>query len=166
MKFSLILNSEEITVITEDGGIACIREAEDMSPDEPRESVTDYYQMRLTDVPASEADGLFEHLAEGKIYCKDWVNAKYNSLEVIEDALSWLCVGESNWELVDNLFPQFFGSTEFAKTSIPPKEYLGKIASADAFDLLNMLLETPNIIQNNYLLNVIRSRNKALAMSD
>ncbi len=111
MKFSLIIDHEETTVITEDGGIACIRIAENLSDDEVRTSVTDYYQSRLTEVPDEDADELFAHLAEGKMYCKDWEEAKYNSLEVIQDALEWLCVGEKDWELTEELFPQFFGNT-------------------------------------------------------
>jgi len=117
MKFRIIFDDgeNEITVITEDGGIACIREVEEISSDEPRIAVTDYYQMRLTDVPSSETDELFEYLAEGQIFHNDWSDVKYNSLTAIEDALIWLCGAETDWEITDDLFPQFFGNEQAVK---------------------------------------------------
>lgn len=162
MKFRIIFDNgaNEITVITENGGIACIREVEDMSTDKPRIAVTDYYQMRLTDVPLDQRDNLFDHLATGKMYNNDWVSVKYNSLTAIGDALDWLCVGETDWELSEDLFLHFFGIEQVSKTNIIPNDYSHKIANADVFELLNMLLETPSLLQNSYLANLIKSRNK------
>jgi hypothetical protein len=110
MKFRIIFDDgeNEITIITEDGGIACIRETDDLSPTEPRIAVSDYYQRRLTSIAFSESDNLFEHLAEGQMYHKDWPDVRYNSLTVINDALDWLCPGVTSWELSKNLFSNHF----------------------------------------------------------
>jgi hypothetical protein len=136
MKIRIIQDKNEITVITEDGGIACIREADDMSPEEPRIAVTDYYQMKITD-PSMTSENLFECLAEGKMYHKDWIDVKYNSLTAIEDALAWLCSAETSFEVSDDLFTRLFSEET---TSIIPDDYLTKIRSADAFDLLELVL--------------------------
>ena len=109
MKFRIIYDSEEITIITEDGGIACIRKAIDMGPDEPRIAVSDYYSVRIPDLEGANEDNLFECLAEeATIYHDDWKDTPYNSLKTITAALDWLCVGEENWELTDDLFTDFF----------------------------------------------------------
>lgn len=109
MKFMLIIDtpSEEITVVTQDGGIACIRYAEPCSETPLRVATTDYYQTRITQLEDPTADNVWELLAEGKMYANDW-NKEYNSLELIQDALNWLCLGEENWEICDNLFPEIF----------------------------------------------------------
>lgn len=165
MKFRLIFETDEITILTEDGGIACIREAEAMSPDEPRIAVTDYYQMRITDVPLC-TDNLFEYLAEGKMYHKDWPDTPYNNVLAIQDALAWLCLGETNWEVSDEIFPQFFAVKQVSKPNIIPTEYLEQIANADAFELLDMVLEAPSLLTNSFTLNVIKQRNKKLATGE
>lgn len=110
MKFRLIIdnNEKEITVLTENGGIACIRQADDISPDEPRMALTEYYGSRLVDIPTNREGDIFEWLSEGSIYFKDWTVEKYNSLTAIQDALSWLVVGQVDWELSDSIFTQYF----------------------------------------------------------
>ena len=108
MKFRLIIESDEITVITEDGGIACTREAETIDGSMTRIAVTDYYQSRLTEKGIT-SDNVFEILAEGAMYHMDWSALSFNSLTVIHDALTWLCPGETSWEIVDDLFTDIFG---------------------------------------------------------
>jgi hypothetical protein len=108
MLFRVIHNQKEITVITESGGVACIREAEDSSIEEPRIAITDYYQHRLTEDSTITADNLYDCLAEGKMYHKDWLDVKYNSLTAINDALSWLVLGQTEWEISDSIFPHLF----------------------------------------------------------
>ncbi len=107
MKFRLILDDKEILVITEDGGIVCIREAESSSN---ITAITDYYQTRLTEKGIT-SDNVFEILSEGKMYCKDWEIYKFNNINLIQNALSWLnpTEPESNWELVDDIFTDIFG---------------------------------------------------------
>ena len=95
MKYQVIvnLNEEECTVITASGGIVCIRSAESINESSPRLSTTDYYQRKITDIPAEDisADAsVYEHLAEGKMYYNDWRDTPYNSPSLINDALSWL----------------------------------------------------------------------------
>ncbi len=113
MKFRLVLdpNEPEITVITEDGGIACIRQAEDIgpSPEEKRIAVSDYYDTRIPDLTDCNRDNLFECLAEeATIYHDDWKDKPYNDLSVIYEALNWLCPAAESWELVNDLFTDFF----------------------------------------------------------
>ena len=108
MKFRIIFDSKgnEITIITEDGGIACVRGVDSSDDQEPRISVTEYYQSKISN--DMNSDNLFELLAEGKMYSKDWADIKYNSLTTIQDALNWLSVGQNDWEMVNDLFPHIF----------------------------------------------------------
>jgi hypothetical protein len=113
MKFRLLLDPSEpeITIVTEDGGIACIRQAEDMgpSPEEKRIAVSDYYSVRIPALTDCNSQNLFECLAEeATIYHDDWKDKPYNDLSVIQTALDWLNPNEENWELVNNLFVDFF----------------------------------------------------------
>jgi hypothetical protein len=157
MKFRIVFNANEITVITQDGGIACIREADDIIPGEPRTAVTDYYQNRLTDVLQNEEGTLFDRLAEGKMYQKDWSNVEFNSLVAIQDALSWLCMGIKNWEICEDLFPLLFVKNKSFDKSIIPKDHLKIIADSSPIEILRMILESPDLLKNHFILNKIRS---------
>ncbi len=106
MKFRIILEEGELTVITQDGGIACMREAEPV--DTPIVAVTDYYYDKLTDTTITK-DNVFEVLAEGKMVCSDWTILKFNNPVLVTDALSWLNPEIKDWELVDDLFVEIFG---------------------------------------------------------
>ena len=103
MRYRVIKDSDEITVILEDGGVACIRYADEMEEGDGRTAVTDYYQSRFDQTMIDE-ENIWEELGEGKMYCKDWYGAKFDSKEVINDALTWLCVectfteDETIWE--------------------------------------------------------------------
>ena len=119
MKFRLIIKNDEVTVITEDGGVACIREAEDLSKDEPRIAVTDYYQSRLTDDESINADNVFECLAEGKMYCNDWEVVPFNSMTAVEDALAWLCPHITQWEITNDLFSHLFDGEQAQEEHTP-----------------------------------------------
>ena len=97
MKIQLLHSSEEITIICEDGGIACIREAEPIDEDTPRIATSDYYQYRLCDMDLSliadndeECIDIWTLLGEGKMYCDDWEDKAFNSFHAIRDALNWL----------------------------------------------------------------------------
>lgn len=102
MKYRLIKTSDEVTVVTEDGGIACIREI-DAIGETPRTATTDYYQSRITSL--DNTDDLYEKLGDGKMFYVDWETAKFDSQEVLDDALAWLCTTETTWERDDSLFP-------------------------------------------------------------
>lgn len=101
MKYRIITEPDEITIITEDGGVVCVREAESIDT-EPRETVTDYYSMKLTEIDI--LNDIWEELAEGTIYCTDWETAKFDSDEVIKDALNWLVTSETEFTRDDSLF--------------------------------------------------------------
>jgi len=107
MKYRLIETPDELTVVTEDGGIVCIREAEPITDGEPRIATTDYYESRITDLDLSalsdEVD-IWALLAEGKMYWNDWVEDTYNSEIVINDALAWLTSDTVDFERDDTLF--------------------------------------------------------------
>jgi hypothetical protein len=103
MRYNLIETGDEVIVITSDGGVACIRQAEPFD-DTPRVATTDYYQTRLTDIPL--VDDVWTELAEGKMYAEDWETREFNDLALVFDALQWLGVGETDWLLVkEPLFP-------------------------------------------------------------
>jgi len=108
MKFRIVIEADELTIITENGGIACTREAEG-DVGEPRVATTDYYQNYINSCsPAT----LFDELAEGEMEFKDWATEEYNNWVVIQDALEWLSP-DTTWEICDDLFLDYF-----------PKEYL------------------------------------------
>ncbi|WP_210498453.1 hypothetical protein [Vibrio crassostreae] len=108
MEFRIVHEQDEIIVVTESGGVACIRQAENING-ETRTATTDYYTTRLTEVADADSDNLFDVLAEGQMFADDWESVAYNSLEAITAALNWLSSPTApSWELVDDLFPQFF----------------------------------------------------------
>jgi len=77
-------DSDDITIRTDDGGVASIHHNED-------HFVTTYYQSRDSN---KEVD--WQNLADGKAYFKDWDKDKDDGIddEMIEDALRWLVVGD------------------------------------------------------------------------
>jgi hypothetical protein len=109
MKFRVILDTEneELTVITEDGGVACIRSAE-MCDTALRLATTDYYQTRMTALKDATPNNMWDLLSEGNMYAKDWADKEYNNLDLIQDALHWLCPTEKKWEMCDKIFSHFF----------------------------------------------------------
>lgn len=84
-------------VITEDGGIVAVH----FNGEHP---VSTYYQDRLADW--MDADNVFNQLAEGKAYTKDWKEDATEE-EIIQDALNWLVLpSPAVWEKVNNLFTE------------------------------------------------------------
>jgi hypothetical protein len=108
MQYRIITETDEIIILTEDGGIALIREAADISDDQPRTAVTDYYHSRITEYEEVDADNVFELLAEGDMSAKDWQTTVFNSDETINDALNWLCLRQKEWSPCNNLFAEIF----------------------------------------------------------
>jgi len=72
-------------------------------------AVSDYYNRRISDLTDCNSDNLFECLAEEAIiYHDDWKDKPYNDMSVIQTVLNWLNPAEDNWELVNDLFVDFF----------------------------------------------------------
>lgn len=101
-RYRVLKNAEEIHVITDDGGIACIREVDA----EEYAAITEYYQERF-DAGMIESETLWEELGEGKMYCKEWQSGYETDKELqekVEDALDWLCMG-CEFELDESIWP-------------------------------------------------------------
>ncbi len=105
MKYRLVKNEDEIIVIVEDGGIATIREVEELDEGDGRQATTDYYQDRLTKEMIAD-DDVWGNLGNGNMYWNDW-KTPFNNPEHIVDALEWLCVGEDNFEVDENIWKEF-----------------------------------------------------------
>lgn len=85
MNYKVVKTSDDgYDIFTEDGGVASICRVDD-------HYVTTYYQSRLTQWDNFQT--MWESLAEGKTYVKDWKDYQLfdpTEEELIEDALSWL----------------------------------------------------------------------------
>ncbi len=92
MKYRTIIGKEDITVITEDGGIANIHYAEELDEGDKRKSVTEYYQARFTQEMLDSGADIWEEVGEGNMYYNNWT-CEYDDPTLIGDALKWLCVG-------------------------------------------------------------------------
>lgn len=102
MKYRVIKSHDEITVITEDGGIACIRDVD--NGDEGAQSVTDYYQDRFDQV-ILDNDTIWDTVGQGKMYCEDWTTP-FDDPAHVQDALQWLSVGDT-YELDETIWKDF-----------------------------------------------------------
>lgn len=89
MKFRLEQTSEELLVIMEDGGIACIRDADALE----YKSIIDLYQDRF-DQEMIDNQTLWEELGEGKMYVEE-SPYEANDIRNIQFALEWLSVGDT-----------------------------------------------------------------------
>ena len=106
MKYRVIKQGDdEITVITEDGGVACIREVDEIEEGDGRVAVTDYYQSRFDNKMLEEED-IWEILSEGKIYCEDWTTP-FDNPEHIQDALTWLWMCCDKFEVDESIWENF-----------------------------------------------------------
>ena len=102
MKYRLIKNDDSVTVIMEDGGVACIEV--DEGDDQDYLSYTEYYQDRFTKEMLAKGD-IWDQLACGKMYRSDW-ETDFDNPDHIEEALEWLCVG-CEFELDEMIWPDF-----------------------------------------------------------
>tara|TARA_R110000772_G_scaffold5454_4_gene19494 strand:+ start:6226 stop:6543 length:318 start_codon:yes stop_codon:yes gene_type:complete len=105
MTYRVIKENDEITIITEDGGVACVRYADELDNGDGRQAVTDYYQDRLTQ-EMIDSDIIWEQLGEGKMYCNDWTTS-FDNHEHITDALQWLCPLCETWEYDTTIWKGF-----------------------------------------------------------
>jgi hypothetical protein len=71
----------DATILLEDGGVVEIHH-------NGMHIVSTYYQDRLESYDQDNLD----RISEGKTYCKDWEQKFLIDDEVIEDALTWLCM--------------------------------------------------------------------------
>jgi len=112
MKVQLIIESDELTIITENGGIACSREAEPLSETEPRVSTVDLYEMPLTEIDVeslTDEHNVWCALGEGNMYYEDFEKQKFNSYNVITFMLEWLGVAYDDCEFTsEDLFLEHF----------------------------------------------------------
>ena len=107
MKFRIIQEPDELTIVTEKGGVVCIRSAEPVN-NIPRTAATDYYHKVISE-DGMNSNNVFEKLAEGDMESTDWSSEKFNSVVVIHDALFWLDPEQEEWLLVDDLFTDILG---------------------------------------------------------
>lgn len=103
-EYRLIEDSEEITVLVDDGGVACIRDTDDNG--EGRKSTTDYYQDRITQEMLDEELNVWEEVGEGKMYWNDWKTDKDDPAHV-QEALEWLVAGETEFVVNEDIWPDF-----------------------------------------------------------
>lgn len=98
MKYRVIIEqNDEFIILTEDGGIVAVHNNGD-------NLVSSYYQNRISDT--MDSDNVWEELAEGKVYMKDWDNESVQ--HIIQDALSWLVVpAPDNWTEDDSIWEKF-----------------------------------------------------------
>lgn len=93
MEYALVKidNSDtSIDIIVEDGGICSIHH-------NGTHLITTYYQDRTNRID----DDMWDNLANGKAYLKDWEDKQDVDDEVIEDALDWLCPFAKEFKQVD-----------------------------------------------------------------
>jgi len=131
MKYRLIKTSNNIIVITADGGIADIHFAEELDAGDGRQSTTEYYQTRFTEEDLHTDESVWEAVAEGKAYYNFWktpfdakselngidpfawalpaiTHTPYHELEHVQDALVWLS-DDIEFELDESIWPNFKG---------------------------------------------------------
>jgi hypothetical protein len=87
IKFRVIKeDNDEYVILVEDGGVAATHH-------NGMNLVTTYYQNRIT--RETDPDGIWDELAEGKAYIRDWPFTEVGPPElemIIQDALDWLVV--------------------------------------------------------------------------
>ena len=94
VKYRIVnLDENELVVITENGGVVCIRTPK-CDNDTDVVAISEYYQSYITDEMTST--NIFDILADGKVYYNDWNNTQcsgHTDEKLVGDALNWLgCV--------------------------------------------------------------------------
>ena len=90
-KYSIIEESDEIIIRTDDGGVASIFYNGEAF-------ITEYYQNRCK---KNTPD--WEELSKGKKYIKEWDIKDHVTEEMIYDALNWLVIFNDGFEKVNKL---------------------------------------------------------------
>lgn len=112
-KMNIFKSSDEIIIVLENGGVACIREAEPIDDNTPRIATTDYYELTVLDVDTSlicetdeESVNIWNLLAEGNIYYEDWAEDKFDREKLLHDAIENLGFSPEDCVVVEEpLFP-------------------------------------------------------------
>ncbi len=102
IKYRTIKSDDNIVVITEDGGIADIHEAEPYEAEEYRQSTTEYYQDKFDIADITSDESIWTIVGEGKMYYNDWVTS-FTDPTHIQDALNWLAPGYT-YELDESIW--------------------------------------------------------------
>lgn len=89
-QFKLVM-ADDNDLYAPDGGVAVIRYNGEMM-------LTDYYQEKID--PKWPTDDIWENLAEGKMYCKEWEGENKLTQEMIDDAISWLGYNPDEVEVI------------------------------------------------------------------
>lgn len=89
MRYAKIIsdNGTEATVLTEDGGVASIHHNGVCT-------ITTYYKQRVDYFDDTE---MWEKLSSSKQQVKEWRGRHEISIDMIIDALEWLCPSERDW---------------------------------------------------------------------
>jgi hypothetical protein len=93
------INEMEFDVIAEDGGVVSIYHNDE-------NQVSMYYQDRITE--DMDPDEIWETLAEGKAYLKDWPEGTHRDT-IILDALDWLVFPTpvEGWSVDNTIWKKF-----------------------------------------------------------
>ena len=93
------INEMEFDVIAEDGGVVAIHHNDE-------HLVSTYYQTRISN--DIDPDEIWETLAEGKAYVKDWPDGTHRDT-IILDALDWLVfpAPAEGWRVDNSIWNQF-----------------------------------------------------------
>lgn len=93
MQYSIINDSDDTTIILEDGGVATIHS-------NGEHLITTYYQSRVEKFTFD--DEMWGILDEGKQYVRDWVGQTKVTDALILDALRWLALGVNDFTEVNS----------------------------------------------------------------
>lgn len=97
MKYKVVNNDQQgWDVFTEDGGVTTIEKIEGTYR-------SSYYQRTISDM--EEGEDMWDYLAEGKIFVKDWHEHTPSKTDAIMDALFWLApiTHHQDWVLDDDM---------------------------------------------------------------
>ena len=147
MKYKLIKTNNEITVLTADGGLAEIREVEESSAGDGRQSVTEYYQTHFTKNELLDYEGVHCILGQGKMYYNDWTTPFTNPDHIV-DALNWLAPGETEYILDETIWPEWEQNTLLQEVC---GEIIHDIMNEDYTALVELLKHVPTEHLMTYL---------------
>lgn len=99
-KYRTIVVCGEVVVITEDGGVACIR----VNIGDDYITTIDYYQNRINE--DTKPYTIWDELGEGKMYCDDFTTP-YTDPKHVQTALEWLVVGEVDFVYDETIWKGF-----------------------------------------------------------
>lgn len=93
MQYSVIKDSDDTTIILEDGGIATIH-------NNGEHLITTYFQSRVDKFTFD--DDMWSKLDDGKQYIRDWAGQTKVTDALILDALRWMAIGVNEFTEVNS----------------------------------------------------------------